>query len=371
MIAPLPRTARLGLSLLALLASQHAAAVVVKDIAGRSVNVPDKVERVLLGEGRLFYALSLLEGKKPLARIAGWQGDFRMLDPQGYAEYRQHFPEIDKIPLIGKTSEASISPEKVLTLRPDLAIFSTSGHGPGLDNPIVQQLTQAGVAVIFVDFRDKPLEHTVPSLRLMGKALGRSQQAESFIRFYEDKRNTIQRRLAAVPAAQRPLVFADVRAGTIEELTTAGKGSFGELVELAGGRNLGSALLDAPLGQVNPEHVLVQKPTHYFASGAAGPGDKTGVKFGAAVSRADALASLAAMGQREQLKGLPAARNGNTFAGWHMFYIMPQHIILAEAMAKWLHPAQFKDVDPARSWQDMHQRFAAFTPAGTYWVGSR
>ena len=41
------------------------------------------------------------------------------------------------------------------------------------------------------------------------------------------------------------------------------------------------------------------------------------------------------------------------------------------AMAKWLHPAQFKDVDPARSWQDMHQRFGAFTPAGTYWVGSR
>ena len=54
MIAILPRTARLGLSLLAVLASQHATAVVVNDIAGRSVKVPDKVERVLLGEGRLF-----------------------------------------------------------------------------------------------------------------------------------------------------------------------------------------------------------------------------------------------------------------------------------------------------------------------------
>lgn len=92
MIASLPRTARLGLSLLAVLASQHAAAVVVKDIAGRSVNVPDKVERVLLGEGRLFYALSLLEGKKPLARIAGWQGDFRMRTRKATPSTASTFP---------------------------------------------------------------------------------------------------------------------------------------------------------------------------------------------------------------------------------------------------------------------------------------
>ena len=357
--------------MLAALCSSSALAVVVTDIAGRQVNVPDKVERVLLGEGRLFYAYSLLEGKQPLARLAGWQGDFRQLDPQGYGAYRQLFPKIDQIPLIGKASEDSISAEKVLTLKPDLAIFSLSGHGPSLDNPIVQQLTQAGVAVIFVDFRNQPLKNTVPSMRLLGKALQREKQADAFVRFYEGKLADIRRRVAGIAQVQRPLVFADVRAGSIENLTTAGKGSFGQMIETAGGRNLGSMLMDAPLGQVNPEHVLVQKPTHYLATGAVLPGSKEGVAMGATVSRAEALTTLAATGQRAQLKGLPAARGRNTFAAWHTFYVVPQHIVMMEAMAKWLHPQAFRDVDPAKSWAELHQRFQAVPPTGTFWVSGQ
>ena len=43
--------------------SVTAQAVTVTDIAGRTVTVPDDVQRVVLGEGRLFFALSLLEGQ--------------------------------------------------------------------------------------------------------------------------------------------------------------------------------------------------------------------------------------------------------------------------------------------------------------------
>lgn len=32
----------------------------VTDVAGRTVQVPDKVNRILLGEGRLFHAIALL-----------------------------------------------------------------------------------------------------------------------------------------------------------------------------------------------------------------------------------------------------------------------------------------------------------------------
>lgn len=95
-----------------LMTSFAAWSVTVTDVAGRTVQVPDKVNRILLGEGRLFHAIALLEGNKPLARIVGWQGDFRKLDPQSYAVYKAKFPEIDKIPLIGNTSAESVSAEK-------------------------------------------------------------------------------------------------------------------------------------------------------------------------------------------------------------------------------------------------------------------
>lgn len=94
-----------------------------------------------------------------------------------------------------------------MTLRPDIAVFSISGHGPGLNNPIVQQLQAAKVPVVFVDFRNAPLEHTVPSLRIMGKALQREAEAERFIRFYQGKMDAIRKVVAAIPAQQKPKAF--------------------------------------------------------------------------------------------------------------------------------------------------------------------
>lgn len=112
-------------------------AATVTDVAGRTVEVPDNVNRILLGEGRLLSAIALLEGDKPLDRIVGWQGDLRKLDPQTYAAYKAKFPQIDNIPLIGNTSADSVSAEKVLTLNPDIAIFGLSGHGPGKNSELV------------------------------------------------------------------------------------------------------------------------------------------------------------------------------------------------------------------------------------------
>lgn len=72
----------------ALVLSSPSWAEKIVDIVGREVELPKKVDRILLGEGRLFHAVSLLEGKQPLARIVGWQGDFRKLDTQSYAVYK-------------------------------------------------------------------------------------------------------------------------------------------------------------------------------------------------------------------------------------------------------------------------------------------
>lgn len=82
----------------ALMAGSSALAATVTDMAGRTVTIPAKVERILLGEGRLFYAVSLLEGKKPLDRIVGWQGDFRKLIPKLTPSIKQNSRRLIKSP---------------------------------------------------------------------------------------------------------------------------------------------------------------------------------------------------------------------------------------------------------------------------------
>lgn len=370
---PFQLLCRILLTCAALLAVVPAhASTTITDIAGRKVTLPDQVNRVLLGEGRLFYAMALLEGKKPFSRLAGWQGDFRMLDPQTYAAYQKHFPEIDTIPLIGKASENTVSAEKVLSLRPDVAIFSISGHGPNLNNPMVAQLTSANIPVVFVDFRTAPLENSIPSMRILGKALQREKEAERFIRFYEDNLKKVTDAVKTIPENKKPLAFLELRADAMEFMASAGKGSVGEFVEVSGAHNLASKLLRDAIGEVNMEQVLALKPAIYIATGTGLPDAANGVKMGNLITQDAARASLTKVAERAQLKGLPAARNPATrYAAWHHFYVTPYHIALIQAMAKWFHPKEFAKLDAQQTWKDMHAQFLAIPADGTYWVNGQ
>ncbi|CNB87101.1 solute-binding periplasmic protein of iron/siderophore ABC transporter [Yersinia pseudotuberculosis] len=357
----------------ALMAGSSALAATVTDMAGRTVTIPAKVERILLGEGRLFYAVSLLEGKKPLDRIVGWQGDFRKLDPQTYAIYKAKFPQIDQIPLIGNTTADSISPEKVLTLNPDIAIFGLSGHGPGKGSELVKQLEKAGVPVVFVDFRNSPLKNTLPSMRLLGKALNREQQAENYINFYQDNVDKVTDITNKIPEDKKPSVFIELRAGASEECCgTAGKGNMGDFIDQAGGNNIAKNLLPGALGTVNLEKVLAAKPDIYIASGGKAPGsDAPGVVLGAQVTPEQAQASLQKILGRKGINTLSAVNTGHSYAIWHNYYNSPYNVLAIQSFAKWFYPEQFADLDPKKTMDSLYSQFLAVEPSGTYWIEAK
>ncbi|WP_420809782.1 ABC transporter substrate-binding protein [Entomohabitans teleogrylli] len=347
-------------------------AATVTDIAGREVTIPQQVNRILLGEGRLFYALALLEGQQPLDRIAGWQGDLRKLDTQTYALYKAKFPQIDKIPLIGNTTADSVSPEKVLTLNPDIAIFGLAGHGPGRNSELVQQLEKAGVPVIFVDFRTAPLKNTIPSMRVLGKALQREAQAEKFITFYETQLKKVTDITSAIAQQDKPRVFIDLRAATLEECCgSAGKGNMGDFIDLAGGDNIARPLLPGPLGTVNLETVLAVDPQVYIATGGKAPGTSPGLVMGAQATQAGARSSLQQITSRKGINQLSAVKQGRAHGLWHNFYNSPYNILAIQAMATWFYPEKFAELQPRETEREMYQQFLAVEPAGTYWIDTQ
>ncbi|GKX50948.1 ABC transporter substrate-binding protein [Budvicia aquatica] len=354
-----------------LLLSAGAWAESITDIAGRQVELPKKVDRILLGEGRLIYAVALLEGDKPLSRIAGWQGDFRKLDPHTYARYKEKFPEIDKIPLIGNTTAESVSAEKVLTLNPDVAIFGLSGHGPGRSSELVTQLEKAGVPVVFIDFRTSPLKNTVPSMRILGKALHREAEAERYIKFYEDNVAKITDVTKTIPEDKKPKVFIELKAATSDECCgTAGNGNMGDFIDLAGGINIAKGLLPGALGTVNLEKIIATNPDVYIATGArAANAPGLGIKLGADVPYEVARNSLNSILNRKGINTLPAVQEGRTYAVWHSFYNSPYNVLAIQEFGKWFYPEQFKDIDTQKTMDTLYKDFLAIEPSGTYWVG--
>ncbi|KPD02551.1 ABC transporter substrate-binding protein [Moellerella wisconsensis] len=371
-----PITKTISVALLAgvgLFASVTAWATTVVDAAGRTVEVPDNVNRILLGEGRLFSAVALLEGDKPLSRIVGWQGDLRKLDPQTYAVYRDKFPEIDNIPLIGGTSADSVSSEKVLTLNPDVAIFGLSGHGPGKNSELVGQLEKAGIPVVFVDFRNEPLKNTLPSMNILGKALNREQKAQQFAEFYQQQQDRVTNITAKIAEDKKPTVFIDLRAGSFEDCcSTAGNGNLGNFIDLAGGKNIAKHVLPGPLGSINLEKVIAEDPSIYIVTGAKAPGSKeAGVQLGAQSTVDAAKASLKKITERKGISSLSAVKEGRDYAIWHNYYNSPYNVIATQVFAKWFYPEQFSTLDPQKTLEELHSKFLAVEPTGVYWISEK
>ncbi|HEY8610003.1 MAG TPA: ABC transporter substrate-binding protein, partial [Roseomonas sp.] len=288
---------RLAALLPALLPLAHAQAqspgpVILRDLAGREVTLPGPAKRLLLGEGRLISAVALLERDDPTKVVAGWMGEFRRLDPQGYAQLAARFPAAERIPVVGASTADSFSIESALTARPDLVVLGLDGHGPGRGSEAVAQFARAGVPVVFVDFRQDPLNNTLPSIALLGKALGRDREAAEYVGFAREHAERIRARLAEANPP-RPAVLMELRAGGTRECCgSPGKGNLGGLIELAGGANIGADIIPGALGPLNLEYVVSRNPAVYIATGGAN-GEGTQPRIGPGVTPEEARAALA------------------------------------------------------------------------------
>lgn len=338
--------------------------ITIKDVQGRTVTLPRPAKKILLGEGRDIITLNILDAN-PAGLVAGWSGDFkRTLE---YKNYKEKFPEIENIPVVGNNA-ASFSAEKAIASRPDVAVFSANGHGPGPQSTeIIAQLQAAGIPVVFIDFRKDPFNNTVPSIRLLGKILNREKKAEEFIKFYEIRKKRIADRIAANKPS-RPKVFMDMKAGMAEnEFNSPGKTNLGSFIELAGGRNIGADVLPGAVGQLNREYVVSVNPDIYIATGTDVFRGR-GVVLGADVKPAEVTSSMQKRLQDPVVAQLAAVKNKKVYGLWHLFYASPFNILAAECIAKWTHPALFTDVNPDASLKELNDKFLSVPLSGTYWI---
>ena len=347
--------------------AQTANALTVTDVLGRKVEVDHTPQRIVLGEGRLFFALALLDRDNPFQRVVGWQNDMRLLDPHTYEVYAKLYPQVAKLPLIGQASEQSVSAEQILALKPDLAVFSIAGEGPTQHSPVADLLEKAGVPVLFIDFRVHPMRNTRVSMQALGTLLGREQQAQEYLSLYDRHLKRITEGVAGLTAGERPKVFLELLAGVWQAPGhTTGKSGLGSVVEAVGGHNIGADVVPGALGDVSVEYVLQADPDVYIATGNRAPG----VLLGAGVSSETARQSLAKITARPEFAPLRPIQAGQAHGLWHDFYNSPFNILAIEAMARWVHPERFQEVDPQATLAEIN-RMLKVGLDGQYWVDAK
>jgi iron complex transport system substrate-binding protein len=346
--------------------------VTVTDIVGRQVQVKAAAERIFLGEGRLLYLMAMLDREEPLRRIVGWPNDLKTADLDTYERYREQFPQIDQIPEVGALSQGAFSAERVIDLRPDVIVLSMSGYQNAQEIGAIETMEKVGIPTVVVDFRDHPLETTGPSVEILGQIMGREDRAREFVEFYDTQIELVRSRVAGLEP--KPVTFLYRAAGLSECCGTFARSNLGELIELAGGHNLGTQFLTSESGTLAEEQVFASDPDLIVLTGSNwtnSPNKAPGVGFVSMGYQADpeqSRAQLRAITEQPGWSSLGAVRTGQVHALWHQFYGSPYNFLAAIQLAKWQHPQALADVDPTQIYRDFHERFLPVPFSGTFWV---
>ncbi|KRE23906.1 ABC transporter substrate-binding protein [Bosea sp. Root483D1] len=361
-------TAGLAITALPALADK----VTVTDIVGRKVEVEAPVKRIILGEGRQMYFVGALDKDEPFKRVVGWRDDLGKADPETYRAYEKRYPQIAKLPTFGGMKEGAFDIEQAIALKPDVLFLNIEAKIASDEAKLVEKLASVGIPVVYVDFREKPFEHTEPSMRLIGKLFGKEQVAEDFITFRAEQIKVVTDRLAKATDLKRPLVMVERAGGYSDDCCMSfGNENFGKMVDFAGGRNLATPLIPGTFGTVNPERIVADNPDVVIVTGSNWDGYVPGgawVGLGYGADMTEARRKLANLMKRPAFAQTTAVKTGRAYGIWHQFYNSPYQFVAIQQIGKWLHPELFKDVDPDATMKTLHERFLPLPYSPGLWV---
>lgn len=201
-----------------------AAGHVVTDSAGRSVSVPDHVERVMAAGPPASVLLYVLCPEK----LVGWVRKPREAELAYLSKTVRELPEVGR--LTGRGDSANL--EAVVNAKPDV-IVDFGAVTPTYVALADRVQNQTGIPYLLIDGR---FANTAAALRLVGSTLGVEARGEMLAHDAETTLAEVDRAAASVPPAQRPRVYLARGASGLE---TGTRGSINtEIIERAGGINV-------------------------------------------------------------------------------------------------------------------------------------
>lgn len=336
------------------------APITVTDIAGRHVTVNAPVKRILLGEGRQLYLIASLEPEDPLARIVAWRNDLIEADPATYQQYLEAYPELAELPAFAGKENGLIDIESTIVQKPDVVLLNLEAMRANEDAKYIEKLAELNIPVLYIDFRHYPLKNTEPTIRLLGKIMGREARAEEIIEF---RHQAMVRVTDVIARAQpeRPRVFIERIGGYADDCCLSfGAENFGKYVELAGGHNIGSDILPSTFGQLNPEQVIAANPEHVVVTSADWEAYVPGghwIPLGPGADPNVSRQKLEWFTSRNAYTDIAAQKTLNFHGIWHQFYNSPYEFFAVQQLAKWFHPELFADLKPDATFAEYHRRF--------------
>lgn len=349
-----------------------AGAIHITDVTNRTVDFSSRPERIVLAEGRGLFVTSFLNKDNPTANVVAVGSDLHTGAPSFEAKLAEAHSEYKSLPHIGVLNKGDVTVEGLMSHKPDVVVFALDHKKPAEESGLLKKMDQANLKYVFTDLRQKPLDNTTKTVDIYGQLFGRQDKAREFNEFYTAKLKSITERAAKADKKPRTLVWR--AAGMNDCCGTVKNSNLGDLVNAAGGHNIGDDLLSTESGSLTAEKVVAEQPEYIIATGGSWakndskPETIPHVELGYAAQPATAEATLKGLLNTPGFNTLKAPEQGHMYAVYHQFYDSPFNIFALEQFAQWLHPETFSDLDATRDFADFHSKWMPFEFSGTFFT---
>lgn len=333
-----------GLSALVMLAGAHSAlARTITDQIGRTVDVPDTVERAVVLQHQTLNILTQIDANGVIVGVLdSWQKNLG----KGFVRF---MPSLATMPTPGSLRDVNI--ESLMALKPDVVFVAN--YAP---QSMIDKITKAGIPVVAVSLRsdaagekaklnpdmdDADAVYTqglAEGIRMIGTIVGKSDNAEKLIGYVTQTRKIAADRLKDLKPEDRVRTYM-----ANPNLATYGAGKYvGVMMNRAGANNVAAASIKG-YKTVSIEQVIDWNPSVIFVQNRF-PQVVTEVKDGPVWQKIDAVANGRIYLMPEYAKA------------WG--YPQPEALALGELwMAKKLYPARFTDIDMDKLADDYYRKF--------------
>ncbi|WP_231593740.1 ABC transporter substrate-binding protein [Methanosarcina siciliae] len=339
--------------------------ITVTDLAGREVVVPTRVERVVLAHSLYIQEFAALEGENFTEKIVGWGSELETYDIDTYNEYLKKYPEIKYIPTVGSLSRNTFDAEAVVSLNPDLVIMPLMLKELAQKN--TEHLENAGIPVLFVDFWKDPLENTQESILVMGQVLGKEKRAENISEFYGEQMDKVYSGLNNMDTENttKQKVYVEYGSfGPSQYGMTFSNSNWGSMITVLKGTNVAEGV--ASMAPIDPEYLLAENPDVIIIAGQYWPESKDSMVLGYLTNPTESRELLQGFCKRSGWSTLNAVKNNNVHGIHHGISYHVYNFAGIQALAKWMYPDAFVDMDPEANLREFHERYLPIDYSGVW-----
>lgn len=318
----------------------------VTDHAGNTVEVPDKIERIVIDQIPILSTyMSYFQGDTPY--LTGFCGSFK--DVISKTVLKDISPELmESSDTVYAQSDLNI--EEIIKLNPDVIFYNANNtqHAEILKS---SGIPAVGFATLNPDSPADPLERYGQWLRLLEDVFGEEGKMEDFLADGERIVNEIKEKINTVPEADRPtaMILYNCTDGVPQ---VAGKGIFGEYwLKNLGVKNVALEDCDTAMAQVSMEQIYGWDPEIIFVNGPGLTSVRSGDIIENKVEGVDFSTVSAVKNKRVY---------GTTLGMWNWFTPNPDAPIVYAWLACNTYPDVFSDYPLEQTIKDYYSKWYGY-----------